>query len=56
MYLIKFLDLILGILMAEPTKLDPVTKIPLQLLETRTTNTYHPAPKMENVREIATPT
>lgn len=28
-YLIKFLDLILGILMAEPNKLLPVMKIPL---------------------------
>ena len=42
--------------MAEPTKEDPVTKIPLQLLLLPTIDSYHPAPKMENVREIATPT
>ena len=50
------MDLILGILMAEPTKLDPVTNIPLQLLLTHPIYPYHPAPKMEKVREMATPT
>ena len=29
-YLIKFFDLILGILIADPTRLDPVMKIPLK--------------------------
>ena len=42
--------------MAEPTKLDPVTKIPLEELAQMGVKTYHPAPKMEKVREIATPT
>ena len=42
--------------MADPIKLDPVTKIPLQLLEHIQSISYHPAPKMENVREMATPT
>ena len=54
-YLIKFFDLILGILMADPTRDEPVMNIPLKEVN-HLLSEYHAAPMIEKVREIATPT
>jgi hypothetical protein len=50
----RFFDFILGILIAEPTKLLPVMKMPLYTIK-RVINIYHAAPMIEKPKAIATP-